>query len=225
MRPVPIATLVSALLVLAACGQDQPRGDPLSGGAPPAPIGGHGAGTAATPDGLPAGHPPVMPEGHPPMDGPAVPAGPVRGGPSLDWTAPEGWTSTPPASTMRIAQFDLPTKWSDGTPVQCVVFVQMGGGVQGNLDRWKGMVASQAGEPKVTTLDAGGMKVTRLEMRGAYSDGMAKKSDADAIFLGAIVDSGDGDQVFTVKLAGPRAAIEPEIPKFDALLASLRPKK
>lgn len=223
LRNAAVAALVA--VSLAACTQDGPRGDPLNGGAPPAPS----AQDGMRPDGLPAGHPPMLPSGHPPMDGPTQKVGPVGGVPSsaFDWSVPEGWKETPPSSGMRMAQFDLPGTWSDGGPVQCVLFTAMGGGKQGNLDRWAGQVGGAQGAPKITETKVGDLTVTRIEVRGSYTDGMAKPPHTaeDGMLLGAVVEKpGMGETVYTVKLAGPRSVIEPEMAKFDALLASLKSK-
>ena len=227
MRNVAFAALAAlALTALAACSQDGPRGDPLKGGdAPPPSVGGPvGA------DGLPPGHPPMLPPTHPPMDAPTQKVGPVGGLPpvAFAWSIPEGWKESTPSSGMRMAQFDLPGTWADGGAVQCVVFTAMGGGKKGNLDRWAGQVGGAKGDPKITESKVGDMTVTKIEVRGSFADGMTKppKSVEDGMLLGAVIEvPGMGETVYTVKLAGPRAVIEPEMAKFDALLASFKPKQ
>lgn len=219
------AGAAAAVLVLAGCGQDQPRGNPLTGGE-----------AAPTVQGQPSPHGGTLPEGHPPIPAGGSPGSMGMGAApqaaaELSWELPEGWTQSPPTSGMRMAQFDLPGKWDDGGTVQCVVFTLMAGGIDGNIQRWKGQVtppggATQDSLAKVTTTERDGMTISRIEMTGSYTDGMARppRTSDDAMFLGAVIAPGGGDQVYTVKLAGPRKVVEPEVAKFDALLASLRPK-
>ncbi|MCE9635215.1 MAG: hypothetical protein K8T90_05855 [Planctomycetes bacterium] len=236
MRPTSLRTPVLPALAFAiafgltACGEDAPRGDPLKGGDAPA----SGPAMPKNPHG-PGGIPTTRPDGQPAMPGMgmpgAAPAGAMRE-PSpapFTWTTPEGWKSSPPSSGMRMAQFDLPTAWPDGGAVQCVVFSAMLGGRQGNLDRWIGQVSQTDGsstkdKTKISETKVGALTVTRIEIRGSYADGMAKvpREAGDALFLGAVIGAGTGDEVWTIKLAGPRAAVESEMAKFDALLASIK---
>ena len=231
MRIAGVRTFVLSTLVVAAaagltaCGEDGPRGDPLSGGAAPA----GGPAMPANPHG-PGGMPTTMPGGQPPMPGQMPPGAMTEPSPApFTWTTPDGWKSTPPSSGMRMAQFDLPGTWSDGAAVQCVVFSAMRGGRQGNLDRWMMQVSQADGsatkdKTKISEAKVGALTVTRIEIRGSYTDGMAKVPHTadDALFLGAVIGTGTSDEVWTIKLAGPRSAVEPEMAKFDALLASIK---
>lgn len=225
MRPTSLRTFVLSTLIvtatagLTACGEDAPRGDPLKGGDAPASRPGMMQGNPHGPGGVPTTRPGQVAPGEMKEPSPAP----------FTWTVPDGWKSSPPTSGMRMAQFDLPSTWSDGGAVQCVVFSAMLGGRQGNLDRWIGQVSQADGsstkdKTKISEMQVGALTVTRIEIRGSYTDGMAKvpRSADDAIFLGAVIGAGTGDEVWTIKLAGPRAAVEPEMAKFDALLASIK---
>jgi hypothetical protein len=220
-RTTSVLSLALLSLAVAACGQDAPRGDPLKGGAAPPAQPGMG------PGGMPPGHPPMgqmpgqMPGKTPPAMREPSPA-------PFSFAAPPGWAASPPTSGMRMAQFDLPGKWPDGGAVQCVVFSAMLGGRQGNIDRWIGQVGQTDGSPsnakaKITESKVGKLNITRVEIRGTYVDGMAKvkRESDDALLLGAVIDAGS-DEVWTIKLAGPRSEVEPEMAKFDALLASIQ---
>ncbi len=56
----------------------------------------------------------------------------------LAWTAPEGWRSVPPSSSMRVAEWALAKADGDPEDASLVVFhfPGTGGSVQANLDRW-----------------------------------------------------------------------------------------
>lgn len=217
MRTISLLAILPALLVAAACTQDTPRGDPLKGGDAAAP-------EPMRPDGLPAGHPPMLPQGHPPMT--ATPGSPAAQPAAITWKVPDPWKETPSASSMRLAQFDVPGTWTDGGNVQCVLFTPMGGGVQGNLDRWKGMVGGGKSEAKVTSTEQNGLKISRIEVRGSYAETMSKPphSSDDALFVGVVIDAGLGELVYTVKFVGPASVIETERPNFDQFIASFRKK-
>lgn len=227
-----LALLAAATATLAACEQDGPRGDPLKGGTPAAPTDPHAGmdmgGRASPHPALPSDHPPVpgmggsMPS---PMKPPASPQTT-----SFTWTAPQGWKQVTPSSTMRIAQFDLDATWPDGIPVQCAIFPAIGGGKQANIDRWIGQFQQADGsaskdKAKLAESSRDGLSVTRIELRGQFSDGMQKppRQTDDGMLLGAIVEAPDGDNLY-VKLTGPRAAIESEAARFDEFVASLRRK-
>jgi hypothetical protein len=150
---------------------------------------------------------------------------------AFEWNVPEGWKQTTPASTMRIAQFDVPGTWPDGVPVVCALFGQIGGGRQANVDRWIGQFRQADGTPskdrtKLTESKAGDLAVTRVELTGAFSDGMQKppRQTDDGMLLGGIVEAPDGASIY-VKLTGPRDVVAAQTAAFDAFLASFRPAK
>lgn len=242
--PITLRVLAAASLALlaSACGQDGPRGDPLRGGAAPTVPAGAGELPAGHPP-IPSGHPPAptglppVPAGHPPMDGPTIPAGPVAGAPpagwaALTWTAPPGWTQSPPANAMRVAQLDLPGAAPGAPPVQCVVFGGIGGGKEKNIDRWIGQFVQPGGGSskdlaKVTESEKDGVRTTRVSLRGNFTvsmvPGKSEATNAEGwMLLGAIVETSAGE--FQVKLVGPAATLEKEEANFDAFLSSIKVK-
>lgn len=223
MRSMHALVLVAAAAALTACEQDAPRGDPLKGGsASGAPAMQPGMGE------MPPGHPPMLPDAHPPVAGGPKPNA-VKPVP-FEWETPAGWTEVAPASALRFAQLDLPGKWPDGGAVSCAFFGAIGGGKQANIDRWIGQFTMKDGssakdKAKITESKTGDLTVTRIELVGAFADGMQRppRQADDGMLLGAIIESAGGESLY-IKLAGPRSAIEPEAAKFDAMLASFTKK-
>jgi hypothetical protein len=171
----------------------------------------------------------MLPDAHPPVSGGPRPATQPKQVP-FDWNAPAGWTETEPSSALRFAQFDLPGKWSDGAAVQCAFFPAIGGGKDANVDRWLGQFTQKDGssskdKAKIAESKRDGLTITRVEVRGAFSDGMQRppRQTDDGMLLGAIIESEDGANLY-IKIAGPREAIEAESANFDTLLTTIRRK-
>lgn len=188
------------LLALAACG-DEPAKDaaPVP---PPAPA-------------MPADPHAGMGNPMAPVQRPAAP---------VSWTVPEGWKSTPPSSGMRHAQFDVAVD-AQGDPVQCIVFSGPMGGDEENIQRWTGQMGAGAREKAtIENSERAGLKVTRVEATGAYTDSMRPgggKTYDDAAMLAAIVTAPSGGKVY-VRLVGPKDLVEKAEPQFDAFLASMK---
>jgi len=205
------AILAAVLVALCACGDDKKN---LSGVDKVAPPGG-------SPTSLPA----ADPHGPNPHVGPgAIPT--VKAAPApLGWTAPSGWKQTPPASGMRLAQFDVGTD-AAGDAVQCIVFGGNMGADDDNIKRWVGQMGPAAKDAaKIVSSEHDGLKVTRLEASGSYTDSMRPgepKTVATAKMLAAIVESPAG-KVY-VKLAGPTTVVDAAAAGFDEFLASMKPK-
>ena len=112
---------------------------------------------------------------------------------------------------------------------ECVVYFfgqGQGGGVQANIDRWKGQFSQPDGKPvaaKTGKRTIHGLPVTTVEVAGSYA-GMAGPMGAPAApkpgyrMLGAIVEN-PGGNVF-LKFAGPAKTITANQAKFEQLLSS-----
>lgn len=149
----------------------------------------------------------------------------------LKWTAPAGWTSQG-ARPMRAATYMVPPVPGDHDSAECAVYffgTGQGGGVDANIERWKGQLHQPAGKPvqaQVKKRSIHGLPVTTVDMSGAYS-GMGgpmaqpQSSKPNYRLLGAIV-SGPGGNVF-VKFTGPAKTVAANERKFDQLLQSFEP--
>src|SRR5947209_1813869 len=94
----------------------------------------------------------------------------------LKSTAPASWKKEEAGNTMRAYQFVVPKADGDKEDAALTVFYfgpGGGGGVQANLDRWKGQFEPPAGKTiaeasKVEKIKVGEVPVTYLDVQGTY---------------------------------------------------------
>ena len=180
-------------------------------------------------------HAPAM-SGDDAASGQAAMPGEATGGDSgeLTWTVPKEWQEEPATSAMRKAQYRLAAAPGDREGGECVVYyfgAGQGGDVKSNLDRWASQFTGWGSNgPKFSEMKAGGLTVSRAEVRGTYTPSpmaMGSGSEAqpkpDYMLLGAIVPGGDANWFF--KCTGPAKTMEANRERFDALLASVHPAR
>jgi len=108
---------------------------------------------------------------------------------------------------------------------ECVVYFfgqGQGGGVQANIDRWKGQFGGAEAKTGKRTIH--GLPVTTVDISGSYSGmggPMAPSGPAKPGYrmLGAIVENAAGN--IYIKFAGPTKTIVANQAKFDQLLNSI----
>jgi hypothetical protein len=111
---------------------------------------------------------------------------------------------------------------------ECVVYFfgqGQGGGVQANIDRWKGQFSQPGGQPvtpKTAKRTIHGLPVTTVDLAGNYA-GMGPMGGASAPksgyrMLGAIIEN-PGGNIF-LKFTGPAKTIVANQGKFEQLLGS-----
>ena len=161
---------------------------------------------------------------------PEVPSDSGTGATGLRWTVPENWVEERPSSSMRRAQYRLPGN-ADSEDAEVVVFYfgpGQGGGVEANAQRWASQFTAPGGGPsqdvEMRQLEANGLPMLRVEVRGTYDGGMRMGAPGPSSFpgymlLGAIVAGPDSNWFF--KLTGPEATVTEHASGFDALLESL----
>lgn len=149
------------------------------------------------------------------------------------WTAPASW-KTEAARPMRAATYSIPLAAGDQGVAECVVNYfgpGQGGGVEANIDRWRGQVQGADGKPATAKTDkrtVRGIPITIIDASGTYT-GMGgpmmagAKPAAGYRLIGAIVE-GPGGSVF-FKLTGPAKTIAAQQKNFEQLLASIQPDK
>lgn len=194
---------------------------------------------------LPQGHPPsgaapapvqlqgALPPGHPPLSGTG--AAPAVTGLDLKFESPASWKSETPTSQMRKAQYVIPRAGNDSEDGELVVFYfgrGEGGTVEANIERWRGMFSNSAGNPLSDSdvhrqqIDAGGLKVTLVEIDGRYAAAMAPGGPAgppkdNYKMLSAVVETSNGPWFF--KGVGPAATMAAHREEFNEMLKSVRP--
>lgn len=144
----------------------------------------------------------------------------------LNWSVPEEWESTPPASPMRAAEYRVST---DAGSVLVVFFAGIGGDAGSNIVRWSGQMKGPAGGAVIPITRKlsfpNGVSATLVSMEGTYS-AMGPNNQptppADGTkFLGAVVEGGPSGQV-QVRATGPIAAVEAMEKKFESMIASVQ---
>lgn len=155
----------------------------------------------------------------------SMPQGAMPGGeaaaptsePGLHWKVPPAWT-TGPEKPMRLATYAV-------GDAECAVFYfgpNQGGGVDDNIDRWASQFEG-APNPKREVREVHGLRVTRVEIDGAYlspgADMQSQGTKPGWRLLGAIAQGPNGPVFF--KLVGPAASVGKAAKDFDSLLASL----
>ena len=149
------------------------------------------------------------------------------------WTAPASWKAEG-ARPMRAATYSLPLAAGDQGVAECVVNYfgpGQGGGVDANIERWRGQVLGADGKPATAKIDkrtGRGVPITVIDTSGTYT-GMGgpmmggSKPAAGYRLIGAIVE-GPGGSVF-FKLTGPAKTIAAQQKNFEQLLASIQADK
>lgn len=75
---------------------------------------------------------------------------------------------------MRVSQYQLPPAEGDAEAASLVVYyfgAGQGGSVNANLERWIGQMQTPRESPKTETTTVNGLKVTLLDVSGAYAGG------------------------------------------------------
>lgn len=201
----PFVPLFALALLAAGCGEK------------PAPPAG---------DAAPARQPAVL-SFETPAPPPAGGMAPAGGG-QLLFELPAGWVSTPPSSSMRLAQAQIPGPGGEGDLVVFWFGEGGGGGVEDNLQRWIGQMEVAPGtEPRREKLEVDGLAVTWVDVSGTLlpsnmGTGPATPQPGSRLF-GAVIEGPGGPWFF--KATGPEATLAAEREAFVALLkgARLRP--
>jgi hypothetical protein len=135
----------------------------------------------------------------------------------LTFTTPDGWRSSPPGSTMRVAELVLPRAAGDMEDALLVVyyFGGSGGSVEDNITRWIGQVQQPDGRPstavaKRETRTVNGLALTLVDVSGTYvaemAPGSTRRNNKPRFRLRAgVVQTPKGP--YFIKLTGPEKTI------------------
>jgi len=177
-----------------------------------APVAAQPAAPAADTNKLPPGHPPIGAAAAPGADmaGTTVPtAGDASG---LTWTAPAAWTAKP-LGAMRKGSYAIKRDGGE-TDLSITAFPGATGGLEANLNRWRGQVGLPALPPAEVTAateryEANGLPVIVCDYAGGGNR-----------IVGAIVPFGGNSWFF--KLTGPDALVAAEKPAFLEFLKTVK---
>lgn len=139
---------------------------------------------------------------------------------SLTFTAPAGWVTKTPSSSMRLAEWTLPKAPGDTEDALVTVYffgANMGGNAQANIDRWIGQMAqpdgsSSAAVAKTTEgTTASGLKMVMVDVSGTYvaevTPGSAEHFNKPGWRqIAALIETPGGPHF--LKVIGPAATIE-----------------
>jgi hypothetical protein len=130
---------------------------------------------------------------------------------------PDGWVAERPTSSMRVSQYQLPAAGGDTEAASLVVYyfgAGQGGSVDANLERWIGQMQTTDGRPskekaKTETTTVNGLRVTLLDVSGAYSGDMAGGAAAQAKpnfrMRAGVIETPKG--AYFIKLVGPENTV------------------
>jgi hypothetical protein len=219
-----------AAWALAGCGDSEPVADrsPPVRYAPPA--GDPAAENGHSQEGsLPPAHPPVAASAGADRDanvlrtGPSLLAFPAAG---ITFSVPAGWKELRP-SQMDAGVIDarLAVPAAEGTEPQ-ITMSQSGGGIELNVERWKGQFPEATGDDLIEeTIPVGNVEAAWIELRGDFHDPFRPRQPehSDWSVIGAAIPLG-GERDFYVKLSGPRAAVAAVRDEFRRFISGARLK-
>ena len=189
-------------------------------------------GAAADSNALPPDHPPTGATGDSSGAAASAPSemtssssgGQSGGGGAVKWTMPARWKAGPPKQ-MRAATYLIPATAGDSEDAECAVFMNIGGGVQANIDRWAGQFEKTDSPPIQKQGTINGLLVTTVDVSGTFKGGgamMGQSSGPKASYrlLGAIAEAPEGEVFF--KLTGPAKTVAAAQNEFQTMLKSLK---
>ncbi|MFZ0451268.1 MAG: hypothetical protein WAL98_18690 [Desulfatiglandaceae bacterium] len=150
---------------------------------------------------------------------------------TLSLTAPAGWISEQPSSSMRQSQYRLPGQ--DGAAdAEVAVFTGIGGSAQANVERWVHQFTKSDGSPigdsaQIKTEQVGNYKVTMVDVSGTYTAAMgpmmgggSAETHPDYRMLAAVIETGQG--AWFVKMTGPAPTVAHWKDSFDQFIESAK---
>lgn len=152
---------------------------------------------------------------------------------TLAYTAPAGWHTRPPASSMRVAEFVIPKTDADREDAELIIYyfgAAGGGGADANIQRWIGQMQQADGKPsdaraRRETRVIHGLKVSMVDVSGTYtaemSPGAAEHyNKPDFRLRAAVVETPKGS--YYIKMTGPAKTMAAAGPAYERFIGSLR---
>ncbi len=151
-------------------------------------------------------------------DTPSVADSERQGFDGLEFVVPSGWEKVALSQFQRgiiSAKFQMP----DAGPDVTLTLSRSGGGIEANLDRWRGQF--EASRDEVTeTLQVANADATLIDMEGRFSAGFGREPQDGWRMIGVVVDL--PDQGYFLKLTGPVDQVKKVEPEFRELITSAK---
>jgi hypothetical protein len=152
--------------------------------------------------------------------------------PTLKYDLPEGWSSKPLSSKMRVADLVLPKAEGDPEDASLVItfFGGQGGTVQANFDRWLTQMQQPDGRAskdvaKTSVLKTHDLTLSIMDLPGTFvaevAPGSSEHFNKPGYHLRAAVIEGKGGPFF-IRLVGPAKTVAKWDAAVQAFFKSLR---
>ncbi|MDZ4859261.1 MAG: hypothetical protein SGI88_09760 [Candidatus Hydrogenedentes bacterium] len=148
------------------------------------------------------------------------PAANAAAQPRFSWTTPDGWTEQP-ATAMRA--INVRPAGDPNSECYLTLLDGGGGGLAANVNRWRGQMGlgaiDDAAVAALLKKPLLGMDATYVEVEGVYGGMSGQQQLPDYKLAGLVLAA--GDMAVFVKMTGPKAVIDQELPKFSTFCDSI----
>jgi hypothetical protein len=151
----------------------------------------------------------------------------------LTFATPDGWKTSPPTSSMRVAEFTLPRAAGDPDDAQLIVYyfgAAGAGSIDANMQRWIGQMQQADGKPssaaaKKESRKVNGLTVSLVDVSGTYTaetapGASAHHNSANYRLRAGVVETPQGP--YFIKLTGPEKTVSKWDAAFNQFISSLR---
>lgn len=151
----------------------------------------------------------------------------------LAFTIPSDWEKIAPGNQFQTAVYRVAPDRGQGEAL-VVFFANIGGGVDSNINRWRGQVAGPNGMPadaKVERRTIAGLSATIASMEGTYTGmgpmGQAAPAQENYAFRAVIYQNADaaagpGPKDLVVRFTGPKDVVEANKAAWESMILGAR---
>lgn len=140
---------------------------------------------------------------------------------------PASWQEKEVRSRIIEREYAIVKGEGEDAPTARVTLMPAGGGVEPNIDRWKGQFTG-GGETVTEKMDVAGQAVHYVRLDGTFKESMGGGPFAPGrtvlrekyVMLGAIVEMKDG-RLYFIKATGPEALMDEHTEEFKKMLKSI----
>jgi len=144
------------------------------------------------------------------------------------WTVPKSWVHKTPKSPILQAEYGIPKAEGDKDDGRLTIS-QARGSVEDNIARWKGQFSKKLEKENQETLDAGGIKVTLVDLTGTFEDSRGMMGPTvtrpEYRMFGAIFQLPNEEGLHFIKCYGPKKTIADRADEIKGFLRSLKVDK